>query len=166
MRKVRRRSVKGARSLCTDVARRRNAGLCHIEVGPKWSEVRSGRLEIARRLLAAFGDDFVADLLAFDERAHSGALDRADVNEHIVAAVVRLNESKALLAVKPLHSTCRHFLLQSAYAQVPRARHAEQILFVDVYGKGARGRIQQGTAAERTASTYTSSSPFARLDGI
>ena len=109
------------------------------------------------------GLELEVDLLAFSETCKTSPLDRADVNEHIVAAVVRLNESKALLAVKPLYSTCRHFLLQSAYAQVPRDRHAEQILFVDVYGKGARGRIQQGTAAERTALRYTSPSILARL---
>jgi hypothetical protein len=33
---------------------------------------------------------------------------------------------------------------------VPRDAHAEPFQFVDVDGKGARGRIQQGTAANRT----------------
>jgi hypothetical protein len=49
------------------------------------------------------------DLLALSETPKTSPLDRADVNEHILAAVVRLNESEALLAVEPLHSTCRHF---------------------------------------------------------
>src|SRR3954453_22549806 len=58
------------------------------------------------------------------------------------------------------------FLLQSAYLRIPRDAHAEPIQFVDVSGKGARRRIQQGTAAERTAPSYTSSSSFARLGKI
>jgi hypothetical protein len=46
------------------------------------------------------------------------------VNEHIAAAIVRLDESEALLAVEPLHSTCRHFLLSKARKRVPRDNHA------------------------------------------
>src|SRR5947209_3487337 len=64
--------------------------------------------EVARRLLAALGDDFVVDLLAFHQRAHAGALYRADMHEHILRAVGRLNESEALLGVEELHGTCRH----------------------------------------------------------
>jgi hypothetical protein len=35
-----------------------------------------------------------------------------------------------------------------------RDNHAAIFNFVDVFGKGARGRIQQGTAANRTSSIY------------
>src|SRR5215470_11094435 len=49
-----------------------------------------------------------SNLLAFHEGAHAGALDRADVHEHIPAAVARLDESKALLGVEELHGTCGH----------------------------------------------------------
>src|SRR6266568_1305592 len=55
------------------------------------------------------------------------------------------------------------FLLQRAHMCIPRDAHAEPFQFVDVDGKGARGHIQQGTAAERTALRYTSSSILARL---
>ena len=47
-------------------------------------------LQIARRLLAPLGHDVVADLLAFHQAAHAGALHRADVHEHVLAAVARL----------------------------------------------------------------------------
>lgn len=53
----------------------------------------------------AVGDRLVGDFLTFVEVAHAGAFDRADVNEHIPAAVVRLNEAEALLAVKPFHGS-------------------------------------------------------------
>ena len=47
---------------------------------------------------------------------------------------------------------------------IPRDAHAEPFQFVDVDGKGARGRIQQGTAAERTALRYTSPAILARFN--
>jgi hypothetical protein len=40
-----------------------------------------------------------------------------------------------------------------------RDNHANIFNFVDVFGKGARGRIQQGTAADRTFRIYVIS-PF------
>src|ERR1700728_3781872 len=71
-----------------------------------WS--RSGRAQIACSLLSAFGYHLVADLLAFDERTHAGALDRADVDEHVLRSVGRLDKSEALLGVEKLHGTGRH----------------------------------------------------------
>src|SRR6185437_10542746 len=41
-----------------------------------------------------------------------------------------------------------------AHKRVPRDNHAVNFNFVDVFGKGARRRIQQGTAANRMASMY------------
>ena len=38
----------------------------------------------------------------------TGALNGADVDEHVVAAVIRLNEAKALGRVKPLHGSHAH----------------------------------------------------------
>ena len=43
--------------------------------------------------------------------AHAGTLDGGDVHEHILAAVVRLDEPKTLLRIKPLdRSDCHHAL--------------------------------------------------------
>src|SRR6185312_13690618 len=71
---------------------------------------RLGALQIFRGRLAglAIGHDLVRDLLAFAEGAHSSAFDRADVNEDVLAAVLRLNETETLLAVKPLHGARAH----------------------------------------------------------
>ncbi|MCA1434242.1 hypothetical protein I6F33_14830 [Bradyrhizobium sp. BRP20] len=49
-----------------------------------------------------------------------------------------------------------------ARERIPRDDRAVTFNFVDVFGKGARGRIQQGTAANRTTSIYTS---FMHLQG-
>jgi hypothetical protein len=64
---------------------------------------------VGRRLArAAIGNDFVADLLAFTQCSKSGALYGADVHEHVVATIIRLNEAEALGRVKPLHGSHAH----------------------------------------------------------
>src|SRR3979409_2292508 len=69
---------------------------------------------VGRRLArAAIRYDFVADLLAFTQRAKSGALYGADVHEHVVATVIRLNEAEALGRVKPLHGSHAHGVVPS-----------------------------------------------------
>ena len=63
--------------------------------------------EIVGRRLAglAIGDHVEFNLLAFIEAAHPRTLDRADMNEHVRAAVIRLDETETLLAVEPLHGS-------------------------------------------------------------
>src|ERR1700704_4142525 len=69
---------------------------------------------VGRRLArAAIRYDFVADLLAFTQRAKSGALYGADVHEHVVATVIRVNEAEALGCVKPLHGSHAHGVVPS-----------------------------------------------------
>src|SRR5262245_20563574 len=53
--------------------------------------------------------DFVGDLLAFTQRSKPGTLDSADVHEHVIAAVIRLDEAVALGCVKPLHGSHAHW---------------------------------------------------------
>jgi hypothetical protein len=57
---------------------------------------RSLDLEIHRRCFAAVLFDLILDVLPFIERAQSSALDCGDVDEHVPAALLRLNESIAL----------------------------------------------------------------------
>jgi hypothetical protein len=52
---------------------------------------------------------FERNLLTFVERAQAGTLDGADVHEHVVAAIVRLNEAEALGRVEPLNCSGSHF---------------------------------------------------------
>src|SRR3954452_20632666 len=78
-------------------------------LSPETSHADLSHLEIFRRFLAAICDDFVLNVLAFVESAQSGALDGRDVNEHILATALRLDEAIALGRVEPLHSACSHY---------------------------------------------------------
>src|ERR1700691_176303 len=88
------------------------------------NEIRSaGSAQIVGRRLAraAICNDFVADLLAFTQRSKAGALYGADVHEHVVATVIRLNEAEALGCVKPLHGSHAHGIVpsQDRYSRSP-----------------------------------------------
>src|ERR1700686_1184422 len=76
---------------------------------PKRNPLAGGAQIVGRRLArAAICHDLVADLLAFTQRSKSGALYGADVHEHVVATVIRLNKAEALGRVKPLHGSHAH----------------------------------------------------------
>jgi hypothetical protein len=49
-----------------------------------------------------------------------GALNSADVHEHVIAATIRLDKPKTLLAVKPLYCACRHFSSPHHHKENPR----------------------------------------------
>jgi hypothetical protein len=70
----------------------------------------SSRLQIAGCGLSGplVLDHVKRQLLAFSQAMHTGAFDRADVDENVGASVLRLNEAKTFLAVEPLHSTFSH----------------------------------------------------------
>src|SRR6266446_997461 len=57
-------------------------------------------------LLAAL--KLVAQPLTLLEVADAGALDRGDMNEHVLRAVVRLDEAVTLLGVEPFNGTDTH----------------------------------------------------------
>lgn len=58
--------------------------------------------------------DLERNLLAFGETRKTRPFDRTDMDEHVIAAVIGLDESEALLTIEPLDCTRRHFPLQSA----------------------------------------------------
>src|SRR5512135_1372258 len=67
------------------------------------------RAEVYRRglaLLAAL--KLVVELLAFPQIAHSRPFDGGDMNKNIFGAVVGLDETVALLCIKPLNRTRSH----------------------------------------------------------
>src|SRR5580704_14085510 len=74
------------------------------------SRCRSDGAQIFGRGLArlSISDNVVRDLLSLVEALHSGAFDRADMHEHILAAVIGLNEAEALLTIKPLDCSLHH----------------------------------------------------------
>jgi len=71
---------------------------------------RSGGLEVVRRGLASLSicNKVKSNLLSLVEAVETGALNGADVHEDILAAIVRLDEAKAFLAVEPLYGSLRH----------------------------------------------------------
>jgi hypothetical protein len=68
------------------------------------------RLDICNRGLAgaAIFLGIEDNLLALDQSAHSGALQRGGVDEHILTAVIRLDEAKAFLVVVELYGARIH----------------------------------------------------------
>ena len=77
-------------------------------------------LEVFGRFFAAVRHDFIFNLLAFVEIAQSGALDSRDVNEHILAAALRLDKAVTFGRVEPLHSACSHNKSPSRLVDVSR----------------------------------------------
>lgn len=67
-------------------------------------------LQLVRRRFAATSVDgnFVGDLLAFCEAEQPRALNRADVDEDVWAAQLRLNEAKPFLTVEPFYCAGLH----------------------------------------------------------
>ena len=91
------------------------------------SACRSNGAQIIGRRLAgpSIRYDLIRDLLSLVETVHPGALDGADVHENILAAVIRLDEAKAFLAVEPLYGSLRHETFLSGTCLVrPRSRAA------------------------------------------
>ena len=71
----------------------------------KREQFKSCSLKVGGRHLARFlvALEFVAELLAFDDFAHSGAFDGRDMDEGVSAAVVRLDETEALRGIEPFN---------------------------------------------------------------
>src|SRR5262249_24645472 len=65
-------------------------------------------LKVHCRCFPAVLLDLILDVLPFVERAQSRALDCGDVDEHVLAATLQLNESIALIRIEPLHRAARH----------------------------------------------------------
>src|SRR4051812_5045642 len=74
-------------------------------------------LEVLGRGLAAVGDFLVFHRLPLIERRKPGPLDRRNMNEHVLSASRRLDESKTLGRVKPLHGTFSHHVVSAGLKQ-------------------------------------------------
>lgn len=72
---------------------------------PDLSGLKVSRRHLARLHVALHVE---ADLLTLDDLAHSGAFDCRNVHEGIGAAVVRLNEAKALGGIEPFYCASGH----------------------------------------------------------
>src|SRR5262245_54953532 len=124
---------------------------------------RSTRFEVVRRLLAAVADHFIFDHLTLVKRAQAGTLDRGDMNEHISASVLWLNEPIALGRVEPFHGSSSHHGLLActnliAAARPSRNRPSEVSV---AYGK-AHGPSRATSRAADSRRTMVPGPPRAR----
>ena len=95
------------------------AGFSKRAAGLFEKSLAGGAQIVGRRLArAAIRHDLVGDLLAFTQRSKPGTLDGADMHEHIVAAVIRLDEAVTLGCVKPLHGSHAHGIVPSQISDV------------------------------------------------
>src|SRR5262249_13144608 len=58
--------------------------------------------------------DLVGDLLTFLQRLHASTLHRADMDEDVLAAGLRLDKAEAFGGVEPFDGACRHRSLRSS----------------------------------------------------
>src|SRR4051794_5801311 len=66
------------------------------------------QLQVGSSSLAPLHDHFIADVLPVVQPLQAGCLDRGDVHEHILPAILRHDEAIALGGVEPLYRTGRH----------------------------------------------------------
>src|SRR5215475_11874364 len=69
---------------------------------------RSTDFDVLGRLLTTITDNFIFDRLPLIERTKADTFDSRDMDEHISAAVLGLNESIALRRVEPFDSAGSH----------------------------------------------------------
>ena len=70
---------------------------------PPFAKLQASGLEVYRRLFAALGLDFVADLLTLFETVETCPLNGADMDEDVFATAIRLNEAVTFGRVEPLN---------------------------------------------------------------
>ena len=69
--------------------------------------------QVFRALLAVVRHDVVGHLGSFGQRRKTRLLDGRDMDEHVLGASVRLDETITLRGVKPLHCSAWHCRLRS-----------------------------------------------------
>jgi hypothetical protein len=88
------------------------------------------RRHLARTLVLG---ELVGDLLTFLEITHASALDGADVDEHVLPAVIRLDETETLGRIEPLDCTGAHD--EPFHGIIDGARRISRAVFRSFSGK-------------------------------
>src|ERR1700676_2095246 len=96
----------------------------------------ASNLEVLGRGLAAIGNLFVFDRLSFVECRKARFLDCRNMNKNVFAATGRLDESKSLGRVDPLHSTLSHHVVSAGSKTITNRRSPQTVR--------ARGRTIRG----------------------
>jgi len=125
-------------------------GLTLLEAAPGRLK-RSDVLKVRGGQFAALAHNVVGELLPFVKVAHSGALDRGNMDEYVFSAVSRLNEAEALLCIEELHGTLSHVWppFENADRRLCRCTtsHSFASEFNVVLGEGPRGQVKARTRA-------------------
>jgi len=80
---------------------------------------RSTNPQVPRRGFTPIRDQLEFDRLSLIETSETSAVHCRDVNEHVLAAALRLDEAVTLGRIEPFHGTCGHLsLLRSSIAAV------------------------------------------------
>jgi hypothetical protein len=111
----------------------------------------SGNLKVGGGKFAAFGHHLVADFLPFVQGGQPGALHGSDMDEYVITAIRRLDETKTLLGIEKFHGTLWHSappLRKRHPAWLGCASRSLASEFNVVLGKALKG--QQGQAKPRT----------------
>jgi hypothetical protein len=129
------------------------AASCDRQTARAGETISRQSLKLVRRHLAgaAILQKLIIHLLAFTQVMHARALDGADVNEHILTAIDRLNEAEALLPIEPLHNTFghRHLLTQPDCGMPAAPRIGAPSTDFSNWG-----RSHQGPGAKRGAGSW------------
>src|SRR5471030_703607 len=119
---------------------------CRRRADPEGKLLR--RLEVHGRRPAALGGDLVGDLLALVQTVHSRALDGADMDEHVLAAFVRLDEAETLGGVEPLDGSFGHHSLSLSGGREHTHKRADGALAAAICDKfweweeGSLGKVR------------------------
>jgi hypothetical protein len=90
------------------------SSLQYIRGQKLWFGAPIRRWQVACRGLSALSHNVERDFLSLVEAMQPGPFHSADVDEHVLAAVIRLDEPEAFLAVEPLYGSLRHVTLLSS----------------------------------------------------
>ena len=98
-----------------------------------------------RRSRPRIGDQLEPDLLTFTQIVHSGTFNRADMNENVLATVIRLNEPVAFRRIVPLH--CAYAMRSlSDVSTTTRFRDAKSSSSFDLGGRPRHERLRSRKA--------------------
>src|ERR1700732_4845396 len=120
------------------------ASCCGAEAGSRANRRRSPRSKLAllqihgRGLSPIAALEVEAHLLPLVQIADTGALDRRDMNKHILRTVLGLNEAVTLCRVEPLHGSNSH---SSSFKNKIAAARSEQRVKLQ-HGAGSRSGAQ------------------------
>jgi hypothetical protein len=115
---------------------------------------RSDRAQILRGGLAgpSISNNLERDLLSLVKPAHTGAFDCADVDEDVLAPIIRLDEAEAFLVIEPLHGSLRHLAFLSVMCNQAASQRSQFV-----------SRLEESRQSDAECAARPSRSAEARL---